>query len=191
MITSSAFEVIMILLCERNLSSSELLKILQAEGVTDRHSEEHLETSTNRGIGVQMTLTFLVDVDVNGYGAYSQYRDKYMCTRGDDEEELMDNILEAANLALEDEGMELVREDIRLKYSLVYFFKEYKSLNASGLARRIGMNPSLLAQYATGKKSPSKKQVDRIMRGVRELGKELSRISLAVPKSPPSNRRRP
>ncbi|MBP6055458.1 MAG: hypothetical protein KA527_07450 [Cytophagaceae bacterium] len=40
------------------------------------------------------------------------------------------------------------------------------------------MNPSLLSQYVRGKKQPSAKQSEKIIRGVQSIGKELADISL-------------
>jgi DNA-binding transcriptional regulator YdaS (Cro superfamily) len=51
-------------------------------------------------------------------------------------------------------------------------------LNANFLAQRIGMNPTLLSQYVRGKKHPSAKQTDKIIKGIQTIGKELSEISL-------------
>ena len=58
------------------------------------------------------------------------------------------------------------------------FFEFYKVINAKHLAHRIGMNESLLSQYVTGKKKPSKKQIERIIDGLHEIGKELMEITL-------------
>ena len=40
------------------------------------------------------------------------------------------------------------------------------------------MNESLLSQYVSGKKIPSKKQVHRIIDGLHEIGQELIEINL-------------
>lgn len=46
------------------------------------------------------------------------------------------------------------------------------------LSERIGMNHTLLSQYANGRKKPSPKQKERIMEGIHEIGRELTEISL-------------
>ncbi len=51
-------------------------------------------------------------------------------------------------------------------------------LNAKYLAQRIGMSEALLSQYVNGHKKPSKRQTSRILTGVREIGRELSEISI-------------
>ena len=52
--------------------------------------------------------------------------------------------------------------------------------DARFLAERIGMNQSLLAQYTSGIKKPSEKQLKRILNGIHSVGKELSDISLIL-----------
>ena len=54
------------------------------------------------------------------------------------------------------------------------FFLTHPEINASAVARRIGMNQSLLAQYISGLKKPSEERSNIIMQTVREIGEELS-----------------
>ena len=49
-------------------------------------------------------------------------------------------------------------------------------LNASAIARRLGMKQSLLAAYIRGIKKPSAKREKEILNTVREFGKELMKI---------------
>jgi hypothetical protein len=49
-------------------------------------------------------------------------------------------------------------------------------INVKALSERIGINQSLLAQYIKRHKKPPKRQTERILRGVQELGKELAAI---------------
>jgi len=42
------------------------------------------------------------------------------------------------------------------------------------------MKQSLLAQYTTGKKKPSPAQVERILKGVQQIGRELAEIRFLV-----------
>jgi len=50
-------------------------------------------------------------------------------------------------------------------------------INAKFLAKRIGMNETLLSQYVQGTKKPSAKQTGKILNGIHEIGKELINIS--------------
>ncbi len=60
------------------------------------------------------------------------------------------------------------------------FFKFYKVINAKALSKRIGINQSLLAQYIKGIKKPSTAQTRRILKGVRDVGRELAAIEFTV-----------
>lgn len=88
--------------------------------------------------------------------------------------ELYENVLEALNLYYEDQGIDLTTANLKLQLDLQQFFQHYRVLNASFLASRIGMNPTLLSQYVQGIKRPSAKQTRRILQGIQSIGKELA-----------------
>jgi transcriptional regulator with XRE-family HTH domain len=81
-------------------------------------------------------------------------------------------------LYFEDEEIEIKRDNLKFEIDFKQFFEYYKILNASLLAQKIGMNPSLLSQYVHGHKKPSKKQTEKILYGIHEIGQELSDINL-------------
>jgi len=84
------------------------------------------------------------------------------------------------NLYLEDEGIEIGQENIKLEIDLKQFFQYYRVINSKFLVERIGMNPTLLSQYVKGHKVPSEKQTKKILLGVQEIGRELSEINLVL-----------
>jgi predicted transcriptional regulator len=49
-------------------------------------------------------------------------------------------------------------------------------LNASAIARRLGISQSLFAQYISGAKKPSEKRMREIMDTMRAIGKELAEL---------------
>ena len=108
-----------------------------------------------------------------GYSAYAEH-----LSTGGNISELYINLLEALNFAYEELGYEVSTDNIKLNLDLKQFFQYYKVLNANFLAQRIGMNPTLLSQYVRGKKHPSAKQTNKIIKGIQTIGKELSEISL-------------
>ena len=55
-------------------------------------------------------------------------------------------------------------------------FLTHPELNASAVARRMGMQQSLLASYIRGTKKPSPHREDEIKNAIREIGKELATI---------------
>jgi transcriptional regulator with XRE-family HTH domain len=121
-------------------------------------------------------IPIIIEKTKTGYSAYAEYLGVF--TSGKDIPSLYSNLLEALNLAYVDSGYEVVADNLRLSLDLRQFFQYYKVLNANFLAERIGMNPTLLSQYVRGRKQPSSKQTDKIIRGIQSIGKELADISL-------------
>ena len=122
--------------------------------------------------------TFIVERTRTGYSAYCASLSA--ATTGRNFPELKQNMLDAANSMLEHRGeAEITEKSLTAKLDLQQFFDFYKVINARGLAERIKMNETLLNQYIKGKKAPSPKQVQRILHGVRDLGKELTQLEIA------------
>jgi predicted RNase H-like HicB family nuclease len=121
-------------------------------------------------------IPVIIEKTNTGYSAYSKNPEVF--TTGKDIPSLIANLLEALNLAYKDSGYEVSANNLKLSLDFQQFFQYYKVLNANFLAERIGMNPSLLSQYVRGKKQPSSKQTDRIIRGIQNIGKELADFNL-------------
>ncbi len=114
-----------------------------------------------------------------GYSAQAQIKEDMVFTDGEDIAELQTNLLEAINLNSEESGKTYSINDLKFEYDLESFFNFYKVINAKALSERIGMNQSLLAQYIKGIKNPSSKQLKRIIKGVQDIGKELTEVELS------------
>ena len=56
---------------------------------------------------------------------------------------------------------------------LYRLFMAHPELNVSALARRMGITQSLMAQYISGNKTPSKERLKLIYETLHELGREL------------------
>lgn len=54
----------------------------------------------------------------------------------------------------------------------------HPELNMSAVARRMGIQQSLLAAYANGTKKPSKERADKIVATIQTIGKELAAVQL-------------
>ena len=111
-----------------------------------------------------------------GYSASTSMPGKFIGTQGENLADLKTGILDALNLAFKRKGFRFNENEIILKPDLRSFFTFYRVLNAKALSERIGMNQSLLAQYIQGIKKPSQAQTQRILRGVKQVGKELASI---------------
>lgn len=59
---------------------------------------------------------------------------------------------------------------------IALIFRKFPELNASAIARRLGMKQSLLAAYISGAKKPSKTQEERIENEIRTFANELYQL---------------
>jgi predicted RNase H-like HicB family nuclease len=123
---------------------------------------------------INMTIT---KEDI-GYSAHSLVNNISINTQGDTFEELKEMVLDALNLSFEEKGFTYGIDEVSFTYDLASFFEFYKVINASALSKRLHMPQSLLAQYIKGIKKPSAAQTQRILKGVQQVGRELSEINL-------------
>lgn len=124
--------------------------------------------------GLKKKINITVEKTKTGYSAYAD--DLNVFTTASSIPGLYEALLEALNLYYEDENYTVTADSLRLHLDLQQFFQYYRVLNASFLAERIGMNPTLLSQYVRGKKKPSSRQTRKILEGIQAIGRELSEI---------------
>lgn len=67
-------------------------------------------------------------------------------------------------------------EEPRYDNEIAEIFKRFPQLNASEIARNIGINKSLLAKYISGIKTPSPERVDLIKGALHSLARELATV---------------
>lgn len=60
---------------------------------------------------------------------------------------------------------------------LYRIFTEHPELNASAIARRLGLSQSLFAQYISGSKKPSTDREEAIISEIKGIGKSLTEIN--------------
>jgi predicted RNase H-like HicB family nuclease len=120
-------------------------------------------------------LKFIVEKTDTGFSAYCKEYPVY--TTGDNFTDLLSNAEEA--ISLYDEGLsgQIGGKEIDLEIDMQQFFQYYRVINAKFLAKRIGMNETLLSQYVQGTKKPSAKQTSKILNGIHDIGRELIKIS--------------
>jgi len=63
-------------------------------------------------------------------------------------------------------------------YDVASFLSAYDVINVSALARRMGINESLMRQYKAGKAYLSAAQMSRIADGIHQLGSELASLRI-------------
>ena len=118
-------------------------------------------------------IKMILEKTNTGYSAYAE--DHSIFTSAENMPELLNNAQEAIDLYFEEEP-ERSSYHVIFEIDFVQFFKYYKVLNAKFLAEKINMNPTLLSQYVRGHKKPSKKQSEKILKGIQQIGHELSEI---------------
>ncbi|MGV3527326.1 MAG: helix-turn-helix domain-containing protein [Flavisolibacter sp.] len=69
-------------------------------------------------------------------------------------------------------------EDFKLSYDLTAFFESHNYLNISDIAKKAGISPTLMRQYASGIKFPSEDRVMKIEQAIHGIGRELTRVRL-------------
>ena len=124
----------------------------------------------------EKNFKFIIEKTNTGYSAFE--KDTPIFTSGLTMLELQHGALEATNLYLEEYNRSTTLDQIDFEIDFRQFFEFYKIINAKHLAARIGMNDTLLSQYINGKKKPSKKQINRIVDGLHDIGKELIDLTL-------------
>jgi predicted RNase H-like HicB family nuclease len=121
-------------------------------------------------------ITIGITKEDSGYSAHALVDEISINTQGETLEELKEMILDAVNLSFVDKAIIFTSEELEYTYDVESFFEFYKVINAKALSKRIGMNQSLLSQYINGIKKPSPTQTKRILKGVQQIGKELSEV---------------
>ncbi|SRR5258708_6459380 len=70
--------------------------------------------------------------------------------------------------------------EFELAHDLTAVFSEKPFLNLSVVAQKLGINRSLMAQYASGNKFPSLERALAIENAIHDLGRDLLQIRIAV-----------
>ena len=117
----------------------------------------------------------MVEKTDTGFSAFC--KDYSVYTTGQSFTELLSHAVEAMNLFLSEKGSQVTEANVEFEIDIPQFFQFYRVINSKFLARRIGMNESLLSQYVNGLKKPSAAQTNRILTGIREIGQELSNLN--------------
>ena len=70
----------------------------------------------------------------------------------------------------------LAIQDKKEETFLYRIFISHPELNASAVARRMGISQSLMSQYISGIKKPSQERKALIVNTIKDIGKELTMI---------------
>lgn len=125
-------------------------------------------------------VVVLVEKTKDGtYWGTSQNIPGVITADGNSLEELKSNFAEAFEMAQEaDTVYQDYDFDFQFKMSLKDFFKQFPEINKSSLAKRMGINSSLLSQYTS--KNPayiSIERVKKIEQEIHKLAEELKTVA--------------
>lgn len=134
-----------------------------------------------------MTVNVILERDEDG-SIFARMKGSgfLLTTVGKDLEEIDFNLKDLLQDYLEHEGKEnkdwnnLTIKDIAFEYEydLSVFFESFDMLKISSVAGKAGINASLMRQYASGIKNPSRQQVAKIEKTLHGLGAALSQVRL-------------
>lgn len=79
---------------------------------------------------------------------------------------------------LKEEGKEVPTLEIEYKFDVGSLFSYYDFINAAGVAREIGLNPSVMRQYAIGTRKPSAERKAQIINGFKSLANKMQTAAL-------------
>lgn len=124
-------------------------------------------------------VTVIVEKDKEGvYWGVSQNIPGVISADGASFEELKNNFTEAFELAQDSDDIYKEYDfDFQFKMSLKDFFKQFPEINKSSLAKRMGINSSLLSQYTSDKPAyVSVERIKNIEQEIHRLAEELKTV---------------
>ena len=74
---------------------------------------------------------------------------------------------------LEEEGKQMPELEFVFRFDIGSFFDYYSYLNMSGVAKKAGVNASLMRQYVMGKHEPSQNRKQQILDCLRQISQEM------------------
>ena len=77
-----------------------------------------------------------------------------------------------------DDGIEAPELEIEYRFDVGSLFSFYYFVNIAGVAREIGINPSVMRQYAIGTRKPSTERKAEIMTGFKRLALKMQNAVL-------------
>lgn len=85
---------------------------------------------------------------------------------------------QAAVADLKEDGIEVPELEIEYRFDVGSLFSYYDFVNIAGVAREIGVNPSVIRQYVIGTRKPSAERKAQIIKGFKCLADKMLTASL-------------
>jgi hypothetical protein len=132
-------------------------------------------------------IDVILEINKDGFWARVEGKGNYLPNGyGETKQEALDNLVEVIKDYQAHEGkndkfwkvIDANKIEWDVHHDLQAFFEEYDFLNVSAIARRAGLNSSLVRQYASGVKHPSSEQVKKIEIAVHKIARELQEVAI-------------
>lgn len=129
-------------------------------------------------------ITVVIEKDENGFGAFTKNTKSVIIGEGKTAAEAKQDFLNSFQEVLEsydsaqDIPTELLHAEFEYKYDISAFFDMFEFLNVSKLAKKIGINPSLMRHYKRGDTYISDAQAGKIESCIHEIARELLSVTL-------------
>lgn len=79
---------------------------------------------------------------------------------------------------LKEEGEDVPALEIEYRFDVGSLFSYYDFVNIAGVAREIGLNPSVIRQYVIGTRKPSAERKKQIITGLKSLADKMQQAVL-------------
>lgn len=80
---------------------------------------------------------------------------------------------------LKEEGQKVPELEIEYRFDVGSLFSYYDFVNIAGVAREIGLNPSVIRQYVIGTRKPSAERKEQIVAGFKSLADKMQHAVLS------------
>jgi predicted RNase H-like HicB family nuclease len=135
-----------------------------------------------------MKLTIIIEKGDNElWGRIENVPNYLPVTSGSTVEEITSNLKDLLEDFIHHEGQEneswrnLKKSEFTFDYAydLSAFFELFDDIKVGALAKRAGLNPSLVRHYVAGTKYPSEQQAKKLEDAIHDLGEKLKEVILA------------
>lgn len=123
-------------------------------------------------------IKFVVEKNNDGYWASREEHEGVIGAYGETITDLKKDIVTAYNLY--QDKIKITADQVKLQFDIASFFELYGGvIAAAGIGKRTGIQKSLISEYVNGKRKPSRKQINRLLSTINDLGRELAEIEIA------------
>lgn len=130
-------------------------------------------------------IVIVIEKVENEYNAWVEDKLFFLATVAPTIEEAQKNLIDSIQDYIDHEGATIPKWkgvkaselEYEIKYDIASVF-DALPLNATELSIMSGLNPSLVRQYKSGIRKPSREQVDRIQTAIQNFGKKMATLQL-------------